>query len=152
MADRVSLAIRQEQAINRLEAAIAALAGKSGLELPVIPRRGNDAEMLRALQLEAIAESIETVTENIQTAEVETDTEPASAEAVEVETSEDSEVIDYDAMTKAELVLEARGRNIDVSSLRTRAELIDALQAADGMSEDEQAALDSDNTDDTAKG
>lgn len=48
----------------------------------------------------------------------------------------------YDSMTKAQLVMEARTRKMDISGMTTKAELIDALLASDGVSEDEQAAMD----------
>lgn len=46
---------------------------------------------------------------------------------------------DYSTLSAKELRAEAETRGIDTKALRTKTELIDALEAADGMTEDEQA-------------
>lgn len=59
MADKVSIAIRQEKAINRLNATAAQLAEVVGVDAPTIRTRAHDRELLRAEQLEALAGWVE---------------------------------------------------------------------------------------------
>lgn len=67
----------------------------------------------------------------------------ADADAPEFEVEfTDIRTAEYNGMSKAELVREAERRQIDVSALKTKPELVDALLASDGVTEDEQAALD----------
>jgi len=49
----------------------------------------------------------------------------------------------YSGYTVKELRALAKERNVDLSGLNDRASIIDALQASDGMTEDQQAAQDS---------
>lgn len=53
-----------------------------------------------------------------------------------------SDASGYDAMTVAELRTEAERRKVDTAGLRLKSEYIDALEAADGMREEQQAAMD----------
>ncbi len=64
MADRVSIAIRQAQALQRLNTAASRLAEVLGVEPPTIPTQGRDADLLRAAQFEALADWTEQVADN----------------------------------------------------------------------------------------
>lgn len=71
--------------------------------------------------------------------------EPESEDG-EIEVDEDSDVeiesAEYGVMTVAELKELAEQREINITGLRLKSELVDALQAADGLTEEEQAAED----------
>jgi hypothetical protein len=79
MADKVSIAIRQEQALNRLNAVAGRIAAKVGVQAPTVRTRHPDRELLRAEQFETIAAWAEAVeawiplaaSESEDTAEVE---------------------------------------------------------------------------------
>lgn len=64
-----------------------------------------------------------------------TDTEAAGMPFAEI-------APDYDAMSKAEAVKRAQEAGMPVSSKTSKAEAVDWLMAAAGVTEDEQAALD----------
>lgn len=69
--------------------------------------------------------------------------EPVQPEAVGNEETDDSEHNSvYSGMTKKELKIEADNRGVNIDGLRSNAEIIDALEAADGLTENEQAAED----------
>lgn len=120
MADRVSIAIRQEQAINRLNEAAAQLAESVGVEAPTIRTRAQDRELLRADQLEALAAWAQRV-----------------AGAVMEQAGADTQLIDaleaqYRAMTNVQLTTLAAERGVEVPARATKDVLVTLLlQAAD---------------------
>ncbi|MCZ2077897.1 MAG: hypothetical protein LC130_23200 [Bryobacterales bacterium] len=56
MATRVAIAIMREQAFNGIAEATAQIATALGIDAPVIPTQGKDADLLNAQQLTAIAD------------------------------------------------------------------------------------------------
>lgn len=141
MADKVSVAIRQEQALNRLNTAAAQLAQHLGVEAPHLPTRGHDREILRAQQFEALAAWVEALAENVGTAgvaEIEPDSTPVDAPA-----EGDAGTTPYDDLSKADLVLEFQRRGMDVESVTgsgangniLKVDLVAALMAHDAGEE-----------------
>lgn len=63
------------------------------------------------------------------------------AEAQKAQTAEVNPAAEYQQHTVGELKEMAQERNIDLSGMKTKAEIIDAFLAADGVSEDEQAVI-----------
>lgn len=62
MATLESMAIRSNTAIDRIEQQLAAL----GVDIEPLPRLNKDREMLRCIQLERIANALETITLPVQ--------------------------------------------------------------------------------------
>jgi hypothetical protein len=131
MADRVSIAIRQDQALGRITKAAQDFAKKHGRGELVIPTQGNNPDLLRAQQWEALADWFEA--------------EPAAEVPNEdrADTLPDVTAPDYDAMTRAEAVKRAQDAGMPVAKNTTKAEAVDFLMAAAGITEDQQQALDS---------
>lgn len=59
MASKRAIGVMQQAAIDRLNAAFAALAARTGVAAPTIPIYHRDPEFLRGLQLEAFAGWVE---------------------------------------------------------------------------------------------
>lgn len=137
MADRASIAIRQEQALNRLRSAADKLSASRGVSAPDIPTRGNDAEMLRALQFEAFAAWLESMIVHVPDMNATRD--------MDGDTTANAPTSLYDGMSKADLVLELRNRGMDITDIKGTGsggnvivpDLIAALEA-----NDEQATAD----------
>lgn len=119
MADKASIGIRQEQALNRLNAAASRLAERLGVDAPVIPMRGNDREMLRAQQLEAFAAWAEAIDQQMPEPDVVDEplvenVDPGSLSPLE---EVDEPMGAYDDMSKAELVIEMHERGLNVDAV-----------------------------------
>lgn len=56
MASRLSISLRQQAALTRLEAAMNGIAVKLGVDTPHMPLQGRDAHLLYAQQLEVLAD------------------------------------------------------------------------------------------------
>ena len=128
MADRVHIALREGRAINRLQEVMARVSAGLDVEPVEMPNRRKAGNMLTALQLEAFVQWAEDIADAVLPLD--------SPEGVEYVQSE------YEKLTKKELRAQAAERGIDLTGLNLKSELIDALMAADGVTEEEQAAAD----------
>lgn len=138
MADRVSIAIRQEQALTRLLKAAGRLAEKLDVAAPDIPTNvrvaGGSPELLRAMQFEALSVWVGEVVNSVDMAQVEVELDGETAPESNMPMSA------YDDLSKADLVLEIRQRGMDVGAVAgsgangniLKSDLVAALLAHDG--------------------
>jgi hypothetical protein len=65
MAGKIVTAIRRQQAEARLLAAVASVAGRLNIDAAEIPLSGKDPDLLRAAQMEAMADVMEAIDQKL---------------------------------------------------------------------------------------
>lgn len=127
MASTQSIAELRGRSITRLESGFAKLSEATGVKVPVIvtQSKGRDPMFDQAKLLETFANWMDAYI-----AEIMPETQEERVDAG-----------NYGEFSNKELRAIADERGIDARALRSKAELIDALEAADGLTEDEQASL-----------
>jgi hypothetical protein len=103
MASKLAIALVRQDALARLEAAMATLAERLNVARPELPRTGRDDGLLQAQQLEQIAAWAEGLVAAIV---------PSG----------------YEAMTVKDLTALASERGVDLGDARRKAEIIAVLQ------------------------
>ena len=159
MASTAATAGIRDMALKRLSVAAQALAAVTGVPAPEMPQY-RDPAYQGAMQLDVLATWTEQLVARIAPPGEEAETEQ-EFDPDELGTSEGGFMdegnahtwdmgdgvpsvgsVDYEALTVAELRALAEERQIDLSGLRLKNEIIDALEAADGKTETQQAADD----------
>lgn len=150
MASIQAVAIKRATALGRLSAAMKLLGEELGVAPLTLPTQGRDQHLIYVAQLETLADYLEGVVKALHPVE--------PAKIAEAPVEDDAESIppvaapDYDAMTRAEAVKRAEAAGMPVAKNTTKAEAVDYLMAAAGITEDQQAALDTGADADEAKG
>ncbi len=141
MASKGSIARTSELALIRLYQAMADIGTAFPEVEPSVVERYRDPNYQAAARLDAIAGWAERVAVAMGVSSV-----PVIVDDVEViEEESDNSSGDYSSFSAKELRAEADARGINTAPLRSKVELIDALEAADGLTEDDQAAKYADN-------
>lgn len=139
MATIAAVAIKRATATARLMTALAAIGAPFGVEPPVLPTQGRDANVIYAAQMDIIADWAEKV-----------------AEAVAPKDAAEGETEDYADWTRAEMMKEFETRKIALDTVvGTGANgnvLVEDLRAALMADDTVNAEAESDDSDDDAKG
>ncbi len=139
MASRAATATMSDLAMKRLLQAMKDINAAYPEVEPAVMPSYRDIRYQEAARYDALASYAERLAVAMGVSSV-----PAPVEEVEIVEDEidnsDDGTSDYSQYTNKQLRTMAEERGINAAPLRNKAELIDALEAADGLTEDEQEA------------
>lgn len=140
MASRAAIATMNDLAFKRLYRAMADISEAfPEVETAILPSY-RDIRYQEAARYDALATWAERLALAMGVSSVPVIEEVPLVTEDETEDTPEDDNSDYNSFTAKELRAEADARGIDTKAFRTKDEVIDALEAADGMTEDEQQA------------
>lgn len=139
MPTKSSIGVRMQHAYDRLEQAMGVIAGQLDIDAPALPRKGRYPDILRAEQLEILAEYAERVAGHVG-GEIVPIVYPGVVWTDAIDRAVEAEAArvaapppDYHSMDMDELLALAEQRGIVLYGLESEADIIAALREADGL-------------------
>lgn len=132
MADTASIAIRRDQAMKRIQDAMGSLARMTDVQPVILPEYDRDPEYLESMRLDVLAGYVESVVAGVEKLGKKSAPQTKAARTAD----------ELDAMSKDEVIAEAEAMGMERTSRTTKAEAVDFILAANGVTEEQQAAMD----------